>query len=497
MRTKTLPVAALCAATVLAVLGTAGGFPAGAAVPGAGGDADFNGDGYADAAVGVFDGTVNGLRSAGYVHVLFGGPDGLGSGGTLKLSQNSAGVPGTSEKNDRFGLAVATADLDGDGLSDLAVGAPGETVGDGSAGARQGSVTALYGSPGGFVRGKTVAQGGRGSAGTGASLAVGDFTRDGRTDLAIGQSNGESGKVALRPGPLSEDKPLLPVLDNGYGGTAGQLATGDFDGDGADELAVSAYGLESSGTRLLRWNAAGATLDTYWSSSAAGYSLAAGDFDGDRVDDLAIGQCRVIGHESSGDCGPAGPAKGGNVHVEYGGEGGGRPFGHRSQTFGQDTTGVPGTAEDRDNFGVELKAGRFNGDALDDLVIGAPDEAIGTRTQAGSVTVLIAGSGGLLDERGSARGTAVHQNTANVPGTAEANDLFGAAFTIGDYDKDGFRDLAVGSYGENGATSGGSGGVWYLRGNGTAAPTWAGSAALTPPKLRLTGAVGYGRVLGL
>ncbi|MER5946051.1 integrin-like protein [Streptomyces sp. NPDC001904] len=491
MRRKTLSAAALCAATVLATLGTAGG-PA-AAAPTARATVDFNGDGYADAAVGVLDGTVNGLRSAGYVHVLFGGPNGLGSRGALKLSQDSAGVPGTSEKNDRFGLAVATADFDGDGLTDLAVGAPGETVGDGSAGTGQGSVTALYGSSNGFVGGKTVAQGQRGSTGTGATLAVGDFTRDGRADLAIGQSNGESGKVALRPGPLSEDKPLQPVLDNGYGGTAGQLAAGDFDGDGADELAISAYNLESSGTRLLRWNATDATLDAYWWSDAAGYSLAAGDFDRDGVDDLAIGQCRIIGHETSKDCGPAELAKGGKVQVEYGG----RPFGYRSQTINQDTPGVPGTAEDGDNFGVELKAGRFNGDDADDLVIGAPGEAIGTRTQAGSVTVLVAGSGGLIDVWGQTRGIAVHQNTANVPGSAEANDLFGAAFTIGDYDKDYFPDLAVGSYGENGGTAEGSGGVWYLRGNGSSVPTWAGSVALTPSKLSLTGAIEYGRVLGL
>ncbi|WP_256966803.1 FG-GAP repeat protein [Streptomyces caniscabiei] len=89
---------------------------------------DFNADGYADLAVGVPDGTVNGKAKAGYVHLLWGGAKGLGRHGGIRVSQSTAEVPGTPEAGDRFGASVLLADLSGDGLAELIVGAPGEDV---------------------------------------------------------------------------------------------------------------------------------------------------------------------------------------------------------------------------------------------------------------------------------------------------------------------------------------------------------------------------------
>ncbi|MEJ8670363.1 FG-GAP repeat protein [Streptomyces sp. MS1.AVA.1] len=88
---------------------------------------DINGDGYADLAVGA-----SGENSgAGAVTVLYGSASGLRTTGAQSLTQNTAGVPGTSESNDRFGDRVLLADHSGDRRAELTVAATGEN-GDGA-----------------------------------------------------------------------------------------------------------------------------------------------------------------------------------------------------------------------------------------------------------------------------------------------------------------------------------------------------------------------------
>ncbi|MFD4482899.1 FG-GAP and VCBS repeat-containing protein [Streptomyces sp. NPDC058471] len=490
MRSKRLSAALFGAATVLvsAALTTPAGAAPSAAVQGP----DFNGDGYADAVVGVSRGDVDGKKAAGFLHVLYGGSSGAGTS-TASVSQDSPGVPGTSEDNDGFGGSVTTADVDGDGFTDVVVGVSGEDVGSDPAARGHGAVVVLYGSSSGrFERGRTIAQGPAGS-GAGASLAVGDFTQDGAVDVAVGLPHGEFGEVTLRPGPLTEDKPLTSLLHTGFGGTAGRLAAGDFDGNGKTDLAISSYSNDYSRTTLWRWN--GAALQEYWKSPATGYDIAAGDFDGNGVDDLALGHCLITAEADrpTGACGPNELAKGGKVRVFYGGASA-EGFGTRTHTFSQDTAGVAGTAEDADNFGIKLAAGDLTGDGRDDLVAGTPAEAIGTADRAGSATVLTSGPDGLLDASGTARSAAWHQDSTGIPGAAEVNDEFGSALALGDYDGDGDGDVTVGVYNEDSAEydqNRSTGGVWTLP-NGAGA----GSKALTARLFGLRGALYYGHILG-
>ncbi|MEO3829781.1 FG-GAP and VCBS repeat-containing protein [Actinomadura sp. B10D3] len=93
---------------------------------------DVNGDGKADIAVGAPEETVGTASHAGAATVLYGGPDGVTGAGAQQFGQNSAGVPGTAEQNDRFGSQVSLADLDGDGKADLTAGSSGEDGGDGA-----------------------------------------------------------------------------------------------------------------------------------------------------------------------------------------------------------------------------------------------------------------------------------------------------------------------------------------------------------------------------
>jgi hypothetical protein len=103
---------------------------------------DFNGDGYADLAVGVILEDVSDLSNAGAVNIIYGSATGLAAAGNQIWTQDSDGVAGVAEADDRFGWSVAAGDFNGDGADDLSIGVLGEDV-DGIINA--GAVNVLYG----------------------------------------------------------------------------------------------------------------------------------------------------------------------------------------------------------------------------------------------------------------------------------------------------------------------------------------------------------------
>ncbi|MFI5291382.1 MAG: hypothetical protein ACHQ02_00795 [Candidatus Limnocylindrales bacterium] len=157
---------------------------------------DFDGDGPADLAVGARYDRVGGLI-AGAATVIYGTPTGLAADGAQLWHQDVAGVPGGAESGDTFGAAVAAGDLDGDGREDLAIGAPGEAIGSGEPGA--GIVNVLYGTSSGLsaTGAQTWSQDSAGVPGGaeatefawdafGSDLAIANFGRSSRADLAVG-----------------------------------------------------------------------------------------------------------------------------------------------------------------------------------------------------------------------------------------------------------------------------------------------------------------------
>ena len=73
---------------------------------------------------------MSGQAQAGRVIVLYGDADGLiGEGARGVVQQGLANVGGTAEANDRFGSALAVADIDCDDFTDLVVGTPLEDIG--------------------------------------------------------------------------------------------------------------------------------------------------------------------------------------------------------------------------------------------------------------------------------------------------------------------------------------------------------------------------------
>lgn len=81
----------------------------------------------------------------------------------------------------------------------------------------------------------------------------------------------------------------------------------------------------------------------------------------------------------------------------------------------------------------------LNGDGRDDLVVGLPDEAIAQVDQAGVINVIRGGANGLV-----VAGDRLWDQ-ADLSGTVEANDRFGNAVAYGDFDGDGFDDVAIGA----------------------------------------------------
>ncbi|WP_308010676.1 FG-GAP repeat protein [Streptomyces sp. AC495_CC817] len=483
-RTYALAAATVATATTAALALTLA--PVATAAPSAAAvTSDFNGDGYADLAVGVPDATVNGKAKAGYVNLVWGGAKGLGGHGSIRVSQSTAEVPGTPEAGDRFGASVLLADLSGDGLAELIVGAPGEDVT--GRGADAGTVTVVGGARSGTGPASNALTGPSGNAAYGWSVAAADLTGDGGRDLVVGGRDKVVVRAAVDNG---EDLVVTTVLATPMGGRAPVLATGDFTADGTDDLALAYYTIDApftqSHVRLWSWDETERRMANVWNSdNGAASALAVGDFDGDGLDDLALGECREIADENIDDpCGPESYAKGGGIHLLYGDK---NSFGLRTQTLNQDTVGVHGVAEDGDRFGASLAVLDWNHDGRDDLVVGAPGEAIGTRAAAGAMTFLLSHEGGIVDRFGEATSVPYHQDRPKVPGVAEANDAFGTAVATGDYDKDGTPDTAVGAPGENAK----SGGVW-----GFPKTSVNGSYALTPKNLGLpspASALSYGR----
>ena len=83
---------------------------------------DFNGDGFADLAIGVPFEDQNGVNAVGGVNIIYGSSTGLTATGDQFLDEVDFGFSYGS--NDHFGWALASGDFNGDTFSDLAIGMP-------------------------------------------------------------------------------------------------------------------------------------------------------------------------------------------------------------------------------------------------------------------------------------------------------------------------------------------------------------------------------------
>ncbi|GGK47368.1 hypothetical protein GCM10010094_04210 [Streptomyces flaveus] len=105
--------------------------------------ADVTGDGYADIALGISGEDFSGLTNAGSFALVPGSASGVTGTGTQVFHQNTSGVPGVAETNDRFGATTALLDVNGNGYRDLAVASTAENSDNGAVWLLRGRTTGL------------------------------------------------------------------------------------------------------------------------------------------------------------------------------------------------------------------------------------------------------------------------------------------------------------------------------------------------------------------
>ena len=389
----------------------------------------------------------------------------------------------TPQASDYFGFTLATGDFDGDGVADLATGMPFDNGAGSNPILDSGSIVVRHGAAGAGLIGAPVYLGQRDATEPddrlGWSLAACDLNGDGYDDLAAGLPTEDylgkldAGIVQVHYGyttglPLVADTffaqstPGVPSAVEPGDRFGWSLACADFDGDGYDDLAVGApgerhhwelgnpscppggagckanvgqvfvvpgspSGLDYARSSILDQDTDGVPNEQD-DGDNFGHALAAGDFDGDGYADLAVGT-------------PGEDDFAGGVAVLFGHPQGLHAAGE-ALFLGENVLG--GVREDEDTFGASLAVGDLDGDGFADLVIGIPgEEGSASIPDSGRIGVLYGHVGGFDMGRPQ-----LWDEHAVFHGTSETGDAFGTSLAIGDFDRDGFDDLAIGHPGE-------------------------------------------------
>ncbi|MBX2797822.1 MAG: VCBS repeat-containing protein [Myxococcales bacterium] len=317
---------------------------------------------------------------------------------------------------DQLGHALATGDLNGDGHLDLVMSAyRGEFVH-----IRFGPLASGYDN---VANSDAYFQGLTGGGEAGWAVAVGDLTGDGQDDLIVSEpvAKGGAGQVAVVAGPLQDggtwydiNSPEVAFVFEGVGGlrpwyAAWEMAVGDFDGDGSNDLALGIcaaadedpelgdpqkrpLGLvalvtsddmvpASQGHTMLATD----STSLVWGMGSTGCAIDnAGDTNGDGIDDIVVGSYQL------GLSSPNIPWVGAATVIE--GREGWQPV-YRLASYlptGLTLSVLPGfytltgPASSGQQVGWSVAgAGDVNGDGLADFLVGGP----GHRTLSGSRVV--------------------------------------------------------------------------------------------------------------
>ena len=365
---------------------------------------DVDGDGYTDVLVGAPT-----YANIGRAYLYLGGSGGLSYAASWTADGEASG--------NRFGHSLASAgDVNGDGYADVVVGSPMYSSNKGRSYLYLGGPTGLSASASWAVTGNLYEYFGKSVA------SAGDVNGDGYSDLLVGASGTgtNTGKAYVYLGvPIG--LPGTPswtasgeVNGNNFGNSVS--GAGDVNGDGYSDIVVSAYRYSSfmGKVYLYMGSASGLSSSPSWTSSGDsspssyfGYSVAgAGDVNGDGYSDLLVSAYYYGGV--------------GRVYLYPGGASG------LSSAYSWTADGEMGSSY----FGRQVaRAGDVNGDGYSDVIVGAP----GYSSSSGRAYIYLGGATGL---------TTVPAWTA----TGDAASTFGTSVAAaGDVNGDGFPDVLVGS----------------------------------------------------
>ncbi|MBK9226691.1 MAG: FG-GAP repeat protein [Ignavibacteria bacterium] len=405
---------------------------------------DVNGDGYSDVIVGayLFD---NGEINEGRAFVYHGSANGLSltANWTAEINQTGAG----------FGVSVSTAgDVNGDGYSDVIVGAANFSNGQ----SNEGGAFIYYGSSSGLsLSANHTLEINQVDAIFGYSVSTaGDVNGDGYSDVIVGSQNfdnGESneGKVFVyfgsSTGPTSSFNWTAEgnQIDAKFGVSVS--TAGDVNGDGYSDVIVGAMGfdngqLDEGKTFLYFGSALGLSSNYDWTfesnqaNGQLGNSVStAGDINGDGYSDVIVGAHTYSNGQSA--------------------EGSAFLF-HGSLTglsLTPNWTGESNQASSEYGYSVST-AGDVNGDGYSDVIVGAPGISNGQGSEGRTYVY-----------NGSPSG--LSSTASRIMELDVSNAFLGVSVsTAGDVNGDGYSEVIAGASGFNASTTGGRAAVFY--GNG-------------------------------
>jgi len=360
---------------------------------------DINGDGITDLIIGAWAADPSSRSGAGSAYVIYGKASGLGNIDLLSLTSAQGFRVDGAKASDNSGHAVGSGDINGDGITDLIIGANGASPSSRSV---AGSTYVIYGKASGLgnidLLSLTSAQGFRvdgavAGDSSGSAVGSGDINGDGITDLIIS---------AYKADPSSRsDAGSTYVI---YGKTSG-LTNIDL------ASLTAAQGLRVDGAAAADWS---------------GWAVGSGDINGDGITDLIIGAYEADPSSRSG---------AGSTYVIYGKASGLGNIDLLSLTSAQGFR-VGGVAAS-DNSAWAVGSGDINGDGITDLIISAYKADPSSRTDAGIVYIISSALDLSLESAGITANLATGTSTGaidpilgtmkNVIGSAYADMLTGDA----------------------------------------------------------------------
>lgn len=382
---------------------------------------DVNGDGFSDVIVGA-DTYDDGEEDEGAAFLFYGSTAGLGPYPDWMADGDQVGA--------NFGAGVSGAgDVNGDGYADIVVGAPNYDGGEGSTGA---AFVYLGGPSGPSAAADWFALGDATGAAFGGSVSNGgDVNGDGYSDILVGAPSSESSAGAVFLFHGSSDGPSATAAWTGRSGVPNAqygtsvASAGDVNGDGYSDVIVGAprltsvassegrafvyYGGASGLSAEAGWEVSGSIANAWFGSSVS----SAGDVNGDGYSDVVVGAMRYNDGEAEE----------------------GAAFVYHGSVTGLSTTAawmVESNSEGASYGSGVAAAGDLNGDGFADIIVAAFSYD-NSEENTGAVFAYL----------GSDSGLSITEQCM-IRGGGDLGPIAGCVAGAGDINGDGYSDIVVG-----------------------------------------------------